>query len=656
MDMYGVAAAILPLAAAFGRRLQRGVTQFAYTLIQDHAVWQNPLFWEATFYSDVQKGIKDLYLAIEDHVPDLEVVSAQLSVEKHVGPRAREVRKSAILNPEDPSVLEIAASEMKKWPSLSLESRRERITQEEQIVYSLAIHYINIMVNVLIPMDYKPNRNDKSIHDYHSDMVSNSNISNSVAESDSIDAESGFDDTEPNDNCHAVTKFLTKFVDKVFQESSLNDSTSKSLHQIHQMIPQTVTMHLEDLEHVSIAVKGLPQIQKPKFNAPSLLPGEEILPDCTLRTYLLLDGRDEHTGVNGPSLLPAEGALFLTNYRLIFKGNPIDPYSNEKTIMRSFPVTSITQEKKLNMHEYLQDIDQVLKEGIQVRSSTFQLIRAAFDDEVTQDQIEKFKSNLKRTQYQPTSWYFFAFRGYVTLSLPGKDKDKNKSRTIRGFAKTTIKSVSKATGIKTKKQKSPKLFPNVLPAYGRMSLVDLSVEPRVREEDELSDINIPVPPHPTMKPAPLDSKGLDRLADKLYCKDWERLQLGNLEQVSLKNNPTAQPAVSTRITVVNHKLSACKSYPQLLVVPGRISDDGIRRLSRLYRQNRLPVATWRHPQSKCLLLRGSCYQTRGVKDYLWRHPGASDSPNSHDIPSTSEADEYLKVRNSSSLHSLIRFY
>lgn len=47
-----------------------------------------------------------------------------------------------------------------------------------------------------------------------------------------------------------------------------------------------------------------------------------------LRVYLLPDGREESTGghVGGPILLPAEGALFLTNYRLIFKGLPIDPY------------------------------------------------------------------------------------------------------------------------------------------------------------------------------------------------------------------------------------------------------------------------------------------------------------------------------------------
>ena len=69
------------------------------------------------------------------------------------------------------------------------------------------------------------------------------------------------------------------------------------------------------------------RVLQPKILLPSLVPGEEVMYEG-LRVYLLQDGREESTGglVGGPILLPAEGALFLTNYRLIFKGLPIDPY------------------------------------------------------------------------------------------------------------------------------------------------------------------------------------------------------------------------------------------------------------------------------------------------------------------------------------------
>lgn len=65
---------------------------------------------------------------------------------------------------------------------------------------------------------------------------------------------------------------------------------------------------------------------QPKILKPTLLPGEEVVIDG-LRVYLLPDGREEGLGGNmgGPTLLPAEGAISLTNYRIIFKGTPCDP-------------------------------------------------------------------------------------------------------------------------------------------------------------------------------------------------------------------------------------------------------------------------------------------------------------------------------------------
>lgn len=54
--------------------------------------------------------------------------------------------------------------------------------------------------------------------------------------------------------------------------------------------------------------------------------GEECVMEG-LRVYLMPDGREEAAGGNigGPPLLPAEGAIFLTTYRIIFKGTPTDP-------------------------------------------------------------------------------------------------------------------------------------------------------------------------------------------------------------------------------------------------------------------------------------------------------------------------------------------
>ena len=75
---------------------------------------------------------------------------------------------------------------------------------------------------------------------------------------------------------------------------------------------------------------------QPKILTPTLLPGEEIVMEG-LRAYLLQDGREEGLGGNlgGPSLIPAEGAIFLTTYRIIFKGTPCDPFGELALMLHS---------------------------------------------------------------------------------------------------------------------------------------------------------------------------------------------------------------------------------------------------------------------------------------------------------------------------------
>jgi len=72
------------------------------------------------------------------------------------------------------------------------------------------------------------------------DSVADSDISmfcvcpDSVAESDSYDAESGFEEQEVSEVGTVVTKFVTRFVDKVCGESGVGVEHVKSLH---EMIP-----------------------------------------------------------------------------------------------------------------------------------------------------------------------------------------------------------------------------------------------------------------------------------------------------------------------------------------------------------------------------------------------------------------------------------
>ena len=93
-------------------------------------------------------------------------------------------------------------------------------------------------------------------------LANPSDILNSLAESDSFDAESGFDESEVSEVGPNVVKFVTRFVDKVCQDSSVMSDHIKALH---QMVPGVVAMHIETLDQVFRESKRLPPIQKVGF-------------------------------------------------------------------------------------------------------------------------------------------------------------------------------------------------------------------------------------------------------------------------------------------------------------------------------------------------------------------------------------------------------
>lgn len=162
-----------------------------------------------------------------------------------------------------------------------------------------------------------------------------------------------------------MIRFVSRFVDKVCTEGKVTDDHVKSLH---QMIPGVVAMHIETLDMVHKESKRLPPTQKHKIVLPSLVPGEKMELEG-LRVHLLPDGREDGVGAKGgPVLLPAEGALFLTNYRLIFKGLPTDPYACEQAMVRAVPLSSITREKRVSGHQHHHGLmDQWATDGLQIR-------------------------------------------------------------------------------------------------------------------------------------------------------------------------------------------------------------------------------------------------------------------------------------------------
>ncbi|XP_046729510.1 myotubularin-related protein 5 isoform X2 [Silurus meridionalis] len=607
MDEHGIAAALLPLVTAFCRKLGGGITQFAYSCVQDHMVWTNMQFWEAMFYSDVQNHIRALYLETDER-------ATAGSDEDGAG------------RPEQLSALEMASEQTRLWPTLSKECQQERVQKEESTVFSQAIHYANRMSYLLLPLDTSKNRLLRTTGLAEVESVSNSFVTNSIAGSmaESYDTESGFEDAESSDVANSVVRFINRFVDKVCNESGV---TNEHLKALHIMIPDIVQMHIETLEAVNRESKRLPPIQKPKLLRPTLLAGEEFVMDA-MRVHLLSDGRDEATGVRGgPPLLPAEGAIFLTTYRIIFKGTPNDPLVAEQVVTRSFPVASLTKEKKLQSGNL--PVDQFVQEGLQLRSCTFQLMKIAFDEEVASDLAEVFRKHIHKLRYPQHVHGTFAFTVGQSAKIMVEHKTKDKNQSLKTLSKNLVKSAKKTIGRQyvTRKKYTPPTWEHRSSLQSETDMDEISVS----EDVEQSSLTL----SSTIRSS--DRQTMSNVVERACCRDYQRLGLG-----TLSNSLTRSKNEPFRISTVNRMYNTCRSYPGLLIVPQNIPDLTLQRISRCYRQSRFPVVCWRNSRTKAVLLRSAGLHAKGVVGFFKSPNAPSAGPSQADSTSI-EQEKYLQA-------------
>uniref|UniRef100_A0A452U781 SET binding factor 2 n=1 Tax=Ursus maritimus TaxID=29073 RepID=A0A452U781_URSMA len=619
LDEYNIAAALLPLTSAFYRKLAPGVSQFAYTCVQDHPIWTNQQFWETTFYNAVQEQVRSLYLSAQEdnHAPYF----------KQKRPDDQYQEKTA---------MDLAAGQLRLWPSLSKAAQQELVQREESTVFSQAIHFANLMVNLLVPLDTSKNKLLRASAPGDWESGSNSIVTNSIAGSvaESYDTESGFEDSENNDVANSVVRFITRFIDKVCTESGVTQDHIKSLH---CMIPGIVAMHIETLEAVHRESRRLPPIQKPKILRPALLPGEEIICEG-LRVLLDPDGREEATGglLGGPQLLPAEGALFLTTYRILFRGTPHDQLVGEQTVVRSFPIASITKEKKITMQNQLQ---QNMQEGLQITSASFQLIKVAFDEEVSPEVVEIFKKQLMKFRYPQSIFTTFAFAAGQTTPQIILPKQKEKNTSFRTFSKTIVKGAKRAGKMTIGRQ------------YLLKRRTGTIVEERVNrpgwnEEDDISvSDDSELPTSTTLKAS--EKSTMEQLVEKACFRDYQRLGLGTISGSSSRSKPEY-----FRITASNRMYSLCRSYPGLLVVPQAVQDSSLPRVARCYRHNRLPVVCWKNSRSSTLLLRSGGFHGKGVVGLFKSQNSPQAAPTSSlESSSSIEQEKYLQaLLNAVSVH------
>ncbi|XP_023996594.1 myotubularin-related protein 13 [Salvelinus sp. IW2-2015] len=573
------------------QKLPAGVSQFAYTCVQDHSIWTNQQFWEATFYSEVQNQIRTLYLtAPEDKLG----ISARLKEQGPLPPAAP--------GASERTAMDLAAEQLRAWPCLSKEKQQELVKNEESTVFSQAIHYASLLVYLLVPLDTSKNKllRANPVADWESG--SNSIVTNRQAE-------------------QLVAPHCTPLI---FSQFNLTPSHSPQLYQ--HLTPGIVAMQMETLEAVHRESRRLPPIQKPKILRPVLLPGEEFVSEG-LRVVLDPDGREEATGgiLGGPHILPAEGALFLTSYRIIFKGSPHDPLVGEQAVIRSFPVSTLTKEKKISIQNQLQ---QNMQEGLQLRSASFQLIKVAFDEEVSSEMVEIFRKHIQRIRYPQSIFSTFAFAAGQTAPQLILPKQKERNTGFRTLSKTIVKGAKRAGMITMGRQSQTTLKKN-----------DRGSRMTWHEDDDLSvsDEGEP-PPISTLRAS--EKSTMEQLVERACFRDYQRLGLGTITASSSRSKTGEQ----FRVTAVNRLYSLCRSYPGLLVVPQSVQDSSLQKVARCYRHNRLPVVCWKHPRTKAVLLRSGGFHGKSVVGLFKSQNQSSTAPaNSSELSSSLEQEKYLQA-------------
>uniref|UniRef100_A0A5S6L8J3 Eukaryotic translation initiation factor 3 subunit M n=1 Tax=Xenopus tropicalis TaxID=8364 RepID=A0A5S6L8J3_XENTR len=536
-------------------------------------------------------------------------------------------------NPER-TVMDLAAEQLRLWPTLGKETQQELILSEESTVFSQAIHFANLMVYLLVPLDTSKNKLLRTSATGDWESGSNSIVTNSIAGSvaESYDTESGFEDSE-NDIANTVVRFITRFIDKVCTESGVTQDHIKSLH---CMIPGIVAMHIETLEAVHRESRRLPPIKKPKIMRPALLPGEEFVCEA-LRVLLDPDGREEATGgmLGGPHILPAEGALFLTTYRIIFKGTPHDPLVGEQTVIRSVPIASITREKKINVQNQLHPN---MQEGLQIRSATFQLIKVAFDEEVSPEMVDLFKKQLMKFRYPLSIFSAFAFAAGQTAPPIILPKQKEKNTSFRTISKTIVKGAKRAGKMTIGRQyAAKKKTGTILEERGSRSGGNEDDDISVSDDNEL--------PSGTLKPS--EKSTMEQLVERACFRDYQRLALG-----TISNSSTRFKSEHFRVTALNRMYSLCRSYPGLLVVPQSVQDSSLQKVARCYRHNRLPIVSWKNSKTNAMLLRAGGFHGKTVVGLFKSQNTHTAAPaSSLESSSSIEQEKYLQaLLNAISVH------
>lgn len=133
--------------------------------------------------------------------------------------------------------------------------------------------------------------------------------------------------------------------------------------------------------------------------------------------------------------------------------------------------------------------------------------------------------------------------------------------------------------------------------------------------------------------------------ERSYFKDWIRLGLISQDYtLTTAKSQQYHQHESFRVTTVNMRYSVTSSYPALLMVPARVTDESLKRYARCHKHSRFPTVTWKHQSNHALLLRGAGFHGRGFMGMIRRHhqdPHSGAGGGQVEMASSADAEVYV---------------
>ncbi|KAF1747921.1 hypothetical protein GCK72_024387 [Caenorhabditis remanei] len=320
-------------------------------------------------------------------------------------------------------------------------------------------------------------------------------------------------------------------------------------------IQNYVEAHVESLRDVYLELSHGDHLKKDNFDPILVCPSEFLLSD-PIDCYLLTNTEESTMSLNRlENLLPASGSLFLTNYRVIFKGKSVDINVTNGTIVQTLPLYSVESFKKLTSKKMIPS--QLIEKGVKIehiiaiRSSCAATIIVAFDeDEINNLAIEKFLEVIESSSHN--SFAFYNIRKDKTITDTSSHKFSTLNSAIRGF---------------TKKKTDPRRIRSHSSHRGSVHI----------QFDKIEDF--------------------DHLKKNAYIRyaviDYPRLGLNS------KN-------VKLRMSAANLDYNICPSYPGNFIVPSETNESEIAKVAKGFVDHRLPVVVWMHGNGS-LLIRASAF-------------------------------------------------